>query len=107
MMLQPLTPDGKHRSRIMRTLVVLVAIIVIGYLLGLIYWPDHLPWSRLWLAIAEAATLAYSNTPPVRSLLRPPFGLMTGVKAMLWSCRNRTGAIWFFGNRSHFKPVRK
>jgi hypothetical protein len=46
MMLQPLTPDGKHRSRIMRTLVVLVAIVVIGYLLGLIYWPDLLPWSR-------------------------------------------------------------
>jgi len=46
MMQQPLTPDGKHRSRIMRTLVVLVAIVVIGYLLGLIYWPDLLPWSR-------------------------------------------------------------
>ena len=46
MMLQPLTRDAKRRSRIMRTLVVLVAIVVIGYLLGLIYWPDVLPWSR-------------------------------------------------------------
>jgi hypothetical protein len=46
MMLQPLPPDAKRRSRIMRTLVALVAIIIIGYLLGLIYWPDLLPWSR-------------------------------------------------------------
>jgi hypothetical protein len=48
MMLQPLTPDGgtERRRRITRTLVVLVAVIIVGYVFGLIYWPQLMPWSR-------------------------------------------------------------
>ena len=39
-------PGMARRRRVMRSLVVLVAIVVIGYALGAMVWLDLMPWSR-------------------------------------------------------------
>ena len=46
-MLRPPEPDptAARQRRIVQTLVVLVASIVAGYLVGLIWWPELMSWS--------------------------------------------------------------
>ena len=46
-MLTPTEPDptaGRQR-RIMLTLVFLVALVVSGFVVGLVWWPELMPWS--------------------------------------------------------------
>jgi hypothetical protein len=39
-------PGMERRRRIMRSLFLLVAIVVIGYVLGAVLWLDLMPWNR-------------------------------------------------------------
>ena len=39
-------PGMERRRRVMRSLFVLVAIVVTGYVLGAMVWLDLMPWSR-------------------------------------------------------------
>jgi hypothetical protein len=39
-------PGMERRRRVMRSLFVLVAIVLIGYVLGAIVWLNLMPWSR-------------------------------------------------------------
>jgi hypothetical protein len=39
-------PTAGRQRRIMRTIVGLVILITVSYVLGLIYWPELMPWSR-------------------------------------------------------------
>jgi hypothetical protein len=39
-------PGRERRRRVMRSLFVLVAVAVLGYVLGAMAWLDLVPWSR-------------------------------------------------------------
>ena len=39
-------PGTERRRRVMRSLFVLVAVAVLGYVLGAMAWLDLVPWSR-------------------------------------------------------------
>ena len=41
----PTEPDPSRQSRIMLTLLFLVALVVAGFVVGLVWWPELMPWS--------------------------------------------------------------
>jgi hypothetical protein len=44
-------PDDQTAGRIMLTCIFLIALVVAGFVVGLVWWPELMPWSR-WSAEA-------------------------------------------------------
>ena len=45
-MLTPTEPDDQTAGRIMLTCIFLIALVVAGFVVGLVWWPELMPWSR-------------------------------------------------------------
>jgi hypothetical protein len=44
--LTPTEPDDQTAGRIMLTCIFLIALVVAGFVVGLVWWPELMPWSR-------------------------------------------------------------